>query len=1153
MKKILIANRGEIAKRIIRACHELGLKTVAIYAKEDNLSDHRFEADEAYQLKSSDKPVAAYLDIENIIKIAKIHGADAIHPGYGFLSENAQFAQRCKDEGIIFIGPKVNHLKMFGDKVAAKKVARKAGVQAIPGTDKPVGSVEKAIAFGNKYGFPIMIKAAMGGGGRGMRIVSKASNLKEAFNTAQSEAQKAFGSPEVYLEKLLSHPKHVEVQILGDYFGNIIHLFERDCSVQRRNQKIIEFAPAIAVPKKLREQICQSAVKIARSAHYVNAATIEFLVEDNKFYFLEVNPRLQVEHTVTELITGYDIVQTQIKIAQGLDLFKDIGFPSQKQITYHGCAIQCRITTEDPTNHFMPDTGTVMACHLPGGNGVRLDTGSLSVGSEVTPYFDSLLAKVIVKADNFKNTSRKMLRALNEFKIRGVKTNIPFLLNVISQSIFQQGRADTHFVEKHPELFNFPESAQKTSKLLQYIGDVTVNGFSGVPREKNKYYPKVGKPDHFSELPDKIFTAKDVLDKYGVNKLKTWLLNQKRVLLTDTTMRDAHQSLFATRMRTKDMLAVAKNSQKALPQLFSYEMWGGATFDVAYRFLNEDPWERLKKLRKAMPRTLFQMLFRGSNAVGYKNYSDNVIEEFIKESAKNGIDVFRIFDSLNWLPQMEKSIQAVKDTGKIAEGTICYTGDILNPNQHKYTLEYFKQLALDLQSIGADIIAIKDMAGVLKPEGAYKLVSTLKNVLDIPVHLHMHDTTGNGIATYVQAVKAGVDVVDVAANSFSGTTSQPALGSLYYALSNSSRQPAINISNAEKINDYWQSIRPYYQDFSNGVVGSLTTVYQAQMPGGQYSNLQQQAKSSGLGDKWNQIQDMYIKVNQMFGDIIKVTPSSKVVGDMTLFMIQNDLMPKDIYQRGDEIDFPESVINFFAGNIGQPAGGFPKKLQKIILKDKKPLTVRPGQLAKPIDFNKLKEKLASLIGRQPTFKELLSYAIYPKVFLDYFNRYKKYGDVSILDTPTFFQGIRIGETVNISLDEGKNLVIKLEDIGNIDSNNNRVLYFNINGQDQKIIIQDSTVKQLSQAASSSKKKADPSDINQLGATINGSVVKVLVKEGQKVKKGDSLIVTEAMKMETTVQAPKGGIISKINVSEGEAIQNGDLMIELSDVKKGGKE
>ncbi|WP_047999984.1 pyruvate carboxylase [Lactiplantibacillus herbarum] len=1141
MKRVLIANRGEIATRVIRACHELGMQTIAIYAKEDEFSVHRFKADEAYLVGEGKAPIAAYLDIEDIIRIAKENHVDAIHPGYGFLSENATFARRIAEEGMTFVGPKPEHLEMFGDKITAKQVAQDAGVQTIPSTLHPVTSLNEALQFTQQYGFPIMIKAAMGGGGRGMRIVHEASELQEAFDRARSEAMQSFGDDEIYLEKFIANPKHIEVQILGDSHGNVMHLFERDCSVQRRNQKVIEIAPAVSLPAELRQKICDAAVDLMKSVDYVNAATVEFLVEGDQFYFMEVNPRVQVEHTITEMITEVDIVHAQLKIAMGGDLFEDLHLPHQDELTYKGAAIQCRVTTEDPANNFMPDTGLIETYRSPGGNGVRLDAGNTYSGAIVTPYFDSLLVKACVAASSFKDAVHKMRRVLVGFDIRGVKTNIPFMLNVIDDPTFQAGKASTRFIDQNPELFKFHDKSQREGQMIKYIGNVTVNGFADVAQHAKKYYPDIAFNDDFQPLSKQIVTAKDILDAQGTTGLQSWLLDQKQVLLTDTTMRDAHQSLFATRMRTKDMLAVAEASQKALPQLFSYEMWGGATFDVAYRFLNENPWNRLKKLRQAMPRTLLQMLFRGSNAVGYQNYPDNVIREFILEAAKSGIDVFRVFDSLNWIPQMEKSIQAVKETGKIAEATICYTGDIMDPNRQKYDLAYYRQLALDLQSTGADIIAIKDMAGILKPEAAYELVATLKDTLDIPVHLHTHDTTGNGIFTYARAVAAGVDVVDVAASALSGTTSQPSMSSLYYALAHNDRQPDVDINHVEAINRYWQGIRPYYQDFSNGMTGPQTDIYQTQMPGGQYSNLQQQARAVGLGDRWEEVKAMYATVNEMFGDIIKVTPSSKVVGDMALFMVENHLTPDDVYDHGQKLDFPASVINFFAGNLGQPVGGFPEKLQQIILKDHSALTVRPGSLAKPADFEAVKAELTAKLGHEASHQEVLSYILYPKVFMDYYASHQRYGHISLLDTPTFFQGMRLGETVNVELAKGKMMIVKLNQISDPDVDGVRTLYFSINGQNQETTIKDNAIHQ----SATGTRKAEPTNENEVGATMSGSVLKLLVKKGQTVKKGEPLLVTEAMKMETTIQAPEDGVIEHVYVSAGDVIQTDDLLLEIT--------
>lgn len=1142
MQRIMVANRGEIATRIFRAIHELKMTAIAIYAKEDEYSEHRFKADEAYLVGEGKKPIAAYLDIEDIIRIAKDHQVDAIHPGYGFLSENAQFAKRCAEENITFIGPKVEHLEMFGDKIAAKRAADAANVPTIPGTKEPVETIEEAKKFAGQIGYPIFVKAAMGGGGRGMRIVHHEEELVDAYQTAQSEATQSFGDSEIYLEKYLSSPKHIEVQILADSHGNVMHLFERDCSVQRRNQKVIEIAPAVALPLELRQRICNAAVKFMKHVNYLNAATVEFLVEGDQFYFIEVNPRVQVEHTITEMITGFDIVQAQILIAEGYDLHKEINLPTQDKLVYHGAAIQARVTTEDATNNFMPDTGKISTYISPGGNGVRLDGGNAYTGSIITPYFDSLLVKAIVVADTFHEACDKMLRVLDEFTIRGVHTNLEFMKNVISHPVFASGEASTTFIDQTPELFNFKHETDQRNQLLHYIANTTVNGFPGVSREK-KYYPEFKYDETFAPIDAKIVTAKDVLDAKGPDAMVQWIKDHRALLLTDTTMRDAHQSLFATRMRTKDMVEIAPKLQRALPELFSYEMWGGATFDVAYRFLGEDPWERLKKIRQMIPRTLTQMLFRGSNAVGYQNYPDNALKAFIDQSAQDGMDVFRIFDSLNWIEQMEKSIQYVRDNNKVAEATMCYTGDILDPDKSKYNLKYYVDLAKELQAAGAHIIAIKDMAGLLKPEAAYRLISTLKDEIDVPIHLHTHDTTGNGIYTYSQATKAGVDIVDVASSSMSGTTSQPSMGSLYYALQGTERQPEVDIKNVEAVDRYWKSVRPYYQQFSNKMVGPQTDIYQTEMPGGQYSNLQQQANALRLGDRFEEVKKTYRQVNQMFGDIIKVTPSSKVVGDMALFMVQHELTPEDVMSKGESLDFPDSVVSFFKGDLGQPAGGFPKQLQKIVLKGADALTVRPGSLAQPIDFKAVQAELEQKVGHSVTFEEVISYVLYPKVFLDYVDRQKQYGAVTVLDTPTFFQGMRIGERVDIELAIGETEIVSLNEIGDPDDEGQRTLYFDINGHAREVRVADLSVHNTVVK----KRKAEPTKPGEIGATMSGSVLRVLVQKGDEVKKGTPIIVTEAMKMETTIQAPIDGTVAKVYVEDGDAVDSNDLLIEITNI------
>ncbi|MGO5334591.1 pyruvate carboxylase [Enterococcus cecorum] len=1140
MKKVLVANRGEIAIRVFRACAELGIATVGIYAAEDEYSVHRFKADEAYLIGEGKKPIEAYLDIEGIIQVAKEAGADAIHPGYGFLSENLQFAKRCQEEGLTFIGPKLEHLDIFGDKIKAKEAAVKAGIQSIPGSDGPVDSVHEVLQFAKDYGYPIMIKAALGGGGRGMRVAFDDAQALEGYNRAKSEAKAAFGSDEVYVEKYIADPKHIEVQILGDMHGNVVHLFERDCSVQRRHQKVVEVAPCVSLSTELREKICGAAVQLMKHVGYVNAGTVEFLVSGDDFYFIEVNPRVQVEHTITELITDIDIVTSQILIAQGKDLHKDIHIPQQENIYLKGAAIQCRITTEDPLNNFMPDTGKIDTYRSPGGFGVRLDVGNAYAGAVVTPYFDSLLVKVCTHGATFQAAVQKMQRCLKEFRIRGVKTNIPFMQNVIHNEVFQSGNAKTTFIDNTPSLFEFSSTRDRGNKTMKYIGEITINGFPGIDKKAKPFFEVPRVPKEIITQNKEIVTAKKILDKEGPQAVSKWVQEQQAVLLTDTTFRDAHQSLLATRVRTHDIEKIAAQTQFAIPQLFSSEMWGGATFDVAYRFLNEDPWERLRKIRKQMPNTLMQMLFRGSNAVGYSNYPDNVIQAFIKESAKQGIDVFRIFDSLNWTAQMEPSIQAVLDSGKIAEAAICYTGDINDPLRSKYDINYYKQMAKDLESLGAHIIAIKDMAGLLKPQAAYRLISELKDTVDVPIHLHTHDTSGNAIMTYEKAIQAGVDIVDVAISAMSAHTSQPSMSSLYYALLGDKRAPQMDIQKAQALNHYWEDVRPYYQSFENGMNAPQTEVYLHEMPGGQYSNLQQQAKAVGLSDKWDEVKQMYRKVNMMFGDIVKVTPSSKVVGDMALFMVQNQLTEEDLYEKGDTLSFPDSVVSFFEGQLGQPVGGFPEKLQKIILKGRPAITVRPGQLAPAVDFEKVRNELAEKVGFTPKDEQVLSYLMYPQVFLDYCKAYDQFGEVKLLDTPTFFYGMRLGEKINVEIEKGKVLIIRLDEIGEADEEGNRILFFNLNGQRREIVVNDKSI----QSTIVHRKKAEPTDKNQYGATMSGSVLQVLVKKGDHVKKGDVLMITEAMKMETAIEARFDGVVDHLYVHPGETIQSGDLLIEL---------
>lgn len=1140
INKVLVANRGEIAIRVFRACTELNIRTVAVYSQEDTGSFHRYKADEAYLVGEGKKPIDAYLDIEGIIEIAKSVGVDAIHPGYGFLSENIQFAKRCEEEGLTFIGPHSEQLHMFGDKVKAREQAVAADIPVIPGTDGPVSGLDEIRSFGNEHGYPLMIKASMGGGGRGMRVVRNADTLEDSYDRARSEARAAFGSDEVYVEKLIEEPKHIEVQIIGDKDGNLVHLYERDCSVQRRHQKVVEVAPSVALPDELREQICESALKLMRNVQYVNAGTVEFLVTGNEFFFIEVNPRVQVEHTITEMITGVDIVQTQIMVAEGHALHsKKIGIPAQEDIRTHGYAIQSRVTTEDPLNNFMPDTGKIMAYRSGGGFGVRLDAGNGFQGAVISPYYDSLLVKLSTWALSFDQAAHKMVRNLREFRIRGIKTNIPFLENVVQHKQFINGEYNTMFIDRSPELFVFPKRKDRGTKMLTYIADRTINGFEGYGNRKKPTYqkPRIPTIKHSEPFPK---GTKQILDERGPEGLAEWVKERSEVLLTDTTFRDAHQSLLATRVRTKDLEMIAEPTARLLPDLFSMEMWGGATFDVSYRFLNEDPWERLLKLREQSPNVLFQMLLRASNAVGYKNYPDNLIREFVEKSASAGIDVFRIFDSLNWVEGMKLTIDAVRESGKVAEAAMCYTGDILDSSRPKYDLAYYTNVAKELQDAGAHILGIKDMAGLLKPEAAYQLISTLKESIDIPIHLHTHDTSGNGIFTYARAVEAGVDVVDVATGSMAGLTSQPSANSLFYALEGSERKPNVNIDAYEKLGHYWEDTRKYYEDFESGMMAPHTEVYTHEMPGGQYSNLQQQAKAVGLGNRWGEVKTMYRRVNDLFGDIVKVTPSSKVVGDMALFMVQNDLNEDDIYERGQSIDFPDSVVELFQGYLGQPYGGFPAELQQIILKGREPISVRPGELLEPVDFNDLKETLFHKLDRQVTSFDMISYALYPKVFMDNQSFIEQYGDMSVLDTPTFFYGMRLGEEIEVEIEQGKTLIVKLVSVGEAQVDGTRTIYFELNGQPREVVVRDENVKASVQA----RPKADKSNTKHIGATMPGTVIKVITAKGEKVKKGDHLMITEAMKMETTVQAPFEGVIKDIYVENNEAIHVGDLLIEF---------
>ncbi|QHI71277.1 pyruvate carboxylase [Aminipila terrae] len=1140
-KRVLVANRGEIAIRVFRACRELGIRTVAIYSEEDRNSLFRTKADEAYQIGKGKSPVDVYLSINEIIELAKAKGVDAIHPGYGFLSENVEFARKCEEEGIIFIGPTHEMMDRLGDKIKSKIVAHEVGVPTIPGVEKAIENEEEAKKIAEDCGYPVMLKAAAGGGGRGMRIVRRAEDLSAEFRSAKSEAKKAFGIDDIFIEKYLESPKHIEVQVFGDNYGNIVHLHERDCSIQRRHQKVVEFTPAICITQEQREKICADALKIAKAVNYRSAGTVEFLVDSNgQHYFIEMNPRIQVEHTVTEMVTGIDLVQSQILAAEGYSLDSDrINIKSQDDIKPRGHAIQCRVTTEDPNNGFAPDTGVIDIYRTGSGFGIRLDGGNGFSGATITPYYDSLLVKVTAWGRTFDDTIAKALRALDEAKIKGVKTNIGFIMNVLNHDTFRAGRCDTGFIADNPDLFEI-NSDDPELKILNFLGNKYVNETKGEkPQFDVPVFPRI-KPEVISELKG----TKQRLTEEGPEKLAKWIGSRKELLLTDTTMRDAQQSLMATRVRTIDMEKIAPATALYGQNLFSLEMWGGATFDTSYRFLKESPWERLATLREKIPNILFQMLIRGANAVGYKNYPDNVIREFVKESAQAGIDVFRIFDSLNWIQGMEVALDEVLKQGMVAEPCICYTGDILDETKEKYNLKYYINMAKELEKRGAHILGIKDMTGLLKPMAAKKLIESLKNEIDIPIHLHTHDTSGNGGATNLMAALAGVDIVDTAFNSMAGLTSQPALNTLVAALENTERATGIELDGIQKISNYWNAVRPVYHGFESDLRVSTAEIYKYEIPGGQYSNLKPQVESFGLGHKFEAVKDMYKTVNEMLGDIVKVTPSSKAVGDMAIFMVQNDLTPENIYEKAADIDFPDSIVSYFEGMMGQPQGGFPEKLQKLVLKDKKPITCRPGELLPAEDFEYIRKGLVEKLGLEGNSQEVISYAIYPKVFVDYIQSIRKEGDFRMMGSDIFFHGLAEGETCEIKIAEGKILVIKLVEVKSPDSEGMREVVFEVNGNRHSVSIKDKDLENMG-VVKASVPMADPDDPSQIGANIPGNIIKVLVKEGEKVEEKQPVAVIEAMKMETNIIAPMAGAVSKVYVKEGQQVKAGELIVELS--------
>lgn len=1138
-KRVLVANRGEIAIRVFRACRELGIRTVAIYSEEDKNSLFRTKADEAYQIGKGKTPVGAYLGINEIIELAKAKGVDAIHPGYGFLSENVQFAEACAAAGIEFIGPTGAMMDALGDKIKSKIVANSVGVPTIPGVEKAIQNEEEAVEFAAKCGYPVMLKAAAGGGGRGMRIVNSEEELLPQFRSARSEAAKAFGIDDIFIEKYLENPKHIEVQILGDKHGNIVHLFERDCSIQRRHQKVIEFTPALCLTEEQRQAICNDALKIARAVDYRSAGTVEFLVDKHgNHYFIEMNPRIQVEHTVTEIVTGVDIVQAQILIAQGYKLDSpEIAIKGQDDIKVTGHAIQCRITTEDPVNGFMPDTGTIEIYRSPGGYGIRLDGGNGFAGSEITPFYDSLLVKVTAYSRTFDGARKKALRALSETMIKGVKTNIPFMLNVLNHPTFAAGNCDTGFIANTPDLLHFGKVEDTELKVIEFLGNKFVNETKGKKPQFN--VPAFPKFKH-SEL-EGLRGTKQLLDELGPKAVSEWVKDQKKLLITDTTMRDAQQSLMATRVRTVDMEKIAPAVSVYGKDLFSLEMWGGATFDTAYRFLKEDPWERLDTLREKMPNILFQMLIRGANGVGYKNYPDNAIRAFVKEAAKSEIDVFRIFDSLNWLDGMSVALDETLNQNKIAEACLCYTGDILDESRTKYNLRYYVEMAKELEKRGAHILGIKDMSGLLKPMAAEKLITTLKQEIGIPIHLHTHDTSGNGVATILMAAQAGVDIVDAAFNAMSGLTSQPALNSVVAALQNSERDTGIEPDKIQKISEYWRDVRPVYHGFESELVTSTAEIYKYEIPGGQYSNLKPQVESFGLGHKFDDVKNMYKTVNAMLGDIVKVTPSSKAVGDMAIFMVQNDLTPENIYEKAAGIDFPDSIVSYFEGMMGQPHGGFPEKLQKLVLKDKPAITCRPGELLPPEDFDGIRKHLVEDLGLEGTDREVISYVMYPKVFEDYHKSLETDGNFRYMGSDIFFHGLAVGETCEVKISEGKVLIVRLHEVRDVDAEGFRQVIFEVNGNRRIIKVKD---KSVTVNAHNAVLYADASNPMEIGANIPGNIVKVLVKEGETVEEKQPIAVIEAMKMETNILATAKGIVEKIYVSEGQQVKAGEMIAKL---------
>jgi pyruvate carboxylase len=1145
IQRLLAANRSEIAIRIFRAATELGLRTVGIYSQEDRLGLHRFKADEAYQIGAGKGPVEAYLDIGGIVALAHDKGVDAIHPGYGFLSENPALASACEKAGIIFVGPTPALLKLLGDKTAARRLAASAGVPVLPGTENPVKSPAEAHKVAKEIGYPVIVKAAMGGGGRGMRVVHDDAQLEARLEEAQGEARSAFGDASVFLEKYLPRARHLEVQILADHHGNLLHLYERDCSVQRRHQKVVEVAPAPNLPPGIRAELCDAAVRLARKANYRNAGTVEFLydVDAQKWYFIEVNPRIQVEHTVTEMVTGIDLVQSQILIAQGHRLHEPpMSLPEQEHVPLYGAALQCRVTTEDPQNNFAPDYGKISTYRSPAGFGIRLDGGTAYAGAVLAAYYDSLLVKVTAWGKDLPEACRRMDRALREFRIRGVKTNIPFVENVVNHPKFRAGEVTTSFLDDSPELFHMRQRGDRATKLLSYLGDVILNGN---PEVKGKKIPDTFEPAVLPGVPgiEPLAGSRQLLQKFGPGGFAAWARKEKRLLITDTTLRDAHQSLLATRVRTHDLLATASAISQRLPNLFSLEMWGGATFDTALRFLHEDPWQRLRKLRKRVPNICFQMLLRGANAVGYASYPDNVIVAFVREAHAQGIDIFRIFDSLNSIENMRVSIDAALETGGVCEAAICYTGDILDAGRPKYSLKYYVTMAKQLEKLGAHFLCIKDMAGLCKPYAAFELVKALHEEITLPVHFHTHDTSGLNAASILKAADAGVDVADAAVASMSGGTSQPNLNAIVEALKHTPRDTDLDIEALNECSDYWETIRTYYLPFDSGPKSGSARLYQHEIPGGQYTNLREQAVAMGLGHRWREVERTYAEVNQLFGDIVKVTPSSKVVGDMTLFLMAKEMRPEEVLKLDEhhDVSFPNSVVEMFSGVLGVPPDGWPAKLQKIILRGAAPSKGRASATMQPIDFEKERKALHKSVGHTIQTDDLLSYLLYPEVFLKYEQFRQSYSDVSVLPTPGFFYGLKPGEEVTVEIESGKTLITKFLGTSDPHPDGTRTLFFELNGQPREVNLRDAALRVIERT----HPKADPADPGQLAAPTAGVVSSVAVQANQAVQRGARLLTLEAMKMQSNIYAPISGRVAKLLVAPGQHVEAKDLLVTIA--------